>query len=177
VIDAMDYISRLEDLRSPPPLLSREDMVVLALADDNHSAGLCAACGAIIEADRWCPECAIVAKRFSINQSTVRQRTDKQRWSITCCEDCGELFARKGRANRCLDCAPRHKKARRNELAKQKRLEAWSKKRCVTCGEPLDTRRAVLYCSKCSGIANEMHKAQGRERYRERRRQLAEEGA
>ena len=104
MIDVMEYIVKREEQLDPPRLLSREDMVVLALADDSPTPGFCDACDIPVGGNgtfyRWCPECSKIASRF-------KSRVGMQRFGMPHVQKrckCGAPVLKGNNAHRCNKC-------------------------------------------------------------------------
>lgn len=101
-IDASDYFAAVE-ARQEPCTLTREDMVILALAGKTRTPGYCAACGDPVKTNgfyRWCPECRIVADRFMALRGM--QRYHHGATQKTC--KCGKPVSKGNSAYRCDEC-------------------------------------------------------------------------
>lgn len=101
--DAVEFFAKVEERLDPPPTLSREDMVILALADDRRTPGFCAACEEPVEgpATRWCELCFPIISRFWNLQGEMRWRRGKK--AVRYCE-CGALIEKGKSAHRCASC-------------------------------------------------------------------------
>lgn len=127
MIDVMEYIIAREEQLDPPRVLSREAMVMLALADNYRSVGFCSACNVKLDnAPRaeWCDECESIRRLFSHNADACRARANIK--LLSKCIDCGKQYRQKtGGGRRCPLCQHEAKLAYRRKWY-AKRQEAMS---------------------------------------------------
>lgn len=122
-VDATTYFAAVDDARDPPPVMSREEAVLLALINDEHIPGLCAACRIPTERAewcRWCEDCAEVAYRFA--QIARTGRRDNGLKAADNCIDCGKKYpSRFGPSRRCVPCQGRHDRKAKTDSQRRRR--------------------------------------------------------
>ncbi len=124
MIDAMDYITQVEEALDPPRPLSREDMVILALVDNRRVYGECAACGAPTNPAapnaRWCKKCGAVARYFMTLRGMSRNRRPDSLMEKVC--ECGAPVTAGNSAYRCDECQRKARLAGRRESWRKRRM-------------------------------------------------------
>lgn len=106
-MDAQQYMERFEAARLHRRNLTREELVMLAIADNVRTPGSCAACGADLShrgtQARWCEECYAVSDQYVRLAATQRYR--KGLTKMAHCSVCGKMYpARRGPHSRCVKC-------------------------------------------------------------------------
>lgn len=113
-IDAATFFAAIDEARDPSPILSREEAVLIAMANGERIPGHCAACRIPISngpAGRWCDECADAAERL---RDALRWRKGQYVPSpFIKCSNCRVRFPRPpgGRVTRCPPCQKAHRRA------------------------------------------------------------------
>jgi hypothetical protein len=144
-IDATDFFAAVEQ---EPRTLTREDMVVLALADDRRTPGFCCACGASLQHkgqnSRWCDGCQYVHARFREN-ARYRSRT-----TLGECERCGGGYTKQaGNQKYCAEC--REVVVREQSREGMRRRKGFRQDRvCLDCGADITLRPGAKRCLECA---------------------------
>lgn len=122
--DAVEFFAKVEERLDPPPTLSREEAVLLAVLDPLPFPGRCCACGDDISDKsgqaRWCDECMTIRLLLAAQGSLYRWRAGTKRQDR--CKDCGELYpTRRGPGVRCPACQPIHTQEIKNRFDREMR--------------------------------------------------------